>query len=138
MNKKQKLELTWIGKERRPRLGPRILLEDLDKSYHAPHRATDNRLIFGDNLLASFVLRSFILAKKRNADTTKNALIVPFGEGEVLLYQTADGLSRIEVHVVNETVWLSLNEIAKLFQRDKSVISRHVRNVFDEGKLQPE
>jgi adenine-specific DNA-methyltransferase len=54
---KQKLELTWIGKENRPRLEPRILLEDPEKSYHAPHRVTDkdifdNRLIFGDNLLA--------------------------------------------------------------------------------------
>lgn len=57
MNNKQKLELTWIGKENRPRLEPRILLEDPEKSYHAPHRVTDhdifdNRLIFGDNLLA--------------------------------------------------------------------------------------
>ncbi|HXG19633.1 MAG TPA: site-specific DNA-methyltransferase [Methylomirabilota bacterium] len=57
MTRKQKLELTWIGKERRPRLEPRILLEDPEKSYHAPHRVTDhdifdNRLIFGDNLLA--------------------------------------------------------------------------------------
>jgi adenine-specific DNA-methyltransferase len=57
MNKRQKLELTWIGKENRPRLEPRILLEDPEKSYHAPHRVTDNdlfdnRLIFGDNLLA--------------------------------------------------------------------------------------
>jgi adenine-specific DNA-methyltransferase len=57
MNKKQKLELTWIGKETRPRLEPRILLEDPEKSYHASHRVTDNglfdnRLIFGDNLLA--------------------------------------------------------------------------------------
>src|SRR3546814_4101527 len=54
---KQKLELTWIGKEKRPKLEPRILLEDPDKSYHAKHRMTasdifDNRLIFGDNLLA--------------------------------------------------------------------------------------
>ena len=54
---KQKLELTWIGKENRPRLEPRILLEDPEKSYHAPHRMTnkdifDTRLIFGDNLLA--------------------------------------------------------------------------------------
>jgi adenine-specific DNA-methyltransferase len=54
---KTKLELTWIGKENRPRLEPRILLEDPEKSYHAPHRVTDhdlfdNRLIFGDNLLA--------------------------------------------------------------------------------------
>lgn len=57
MTRKQKLELTWIGKENRPRLEPRILLEDPSKSYHAKHRVTDhdifdNRLIFGDNLLA--------------------------------------------------------------------------------------
>src|SRR3990172_6717120 len=56
-NSKQKLELTWIGKENRPRLEPRILLEDQEKSYHATQRVTekdifDNRLIFGDNLLA--------------------------------------------------------------------------------------
>src|SRR6218665_1423691 len=54
---KQKLELTWVGKENRPRLEPRILLEDPEKSYHAKHRVSDddifdNRLIFGDNLLA--------------------------------------------------------------------------------------
>ncbi len=54
---KQKLELTWIGKEKRPKLEPRILLEDSEKSYHAKHRMADNdiynnRLIFGDNLLA--------------------------------------------------------------------------------------
>ena len=57
MTKKQKLELTWIGKDARPKLGPRIFLEDPTKSYHAKHRVTesdicDNRLIFGDNLLA--------------------------------------------------------------------------------------
>ena len=55
--KKQKLELTWIGKDNQPRLEPRILLEDPEKSYHAKQRVTDhdrfdNRLIFGDNLLA--------------------------------------------------------------------------------------
>lgn len=54
---KQKLELTWIGKEKRPKLEPRILLESQDKSFHAAHRFSDsdifdNRLIFGDNLLA--------------------------------------------------------------------------------------
>jgi len=54
---KQKLELTWIGKEKRPKLEARILLEDPERSYHASHRVTDgdifdNRLIFGDNLLA--------------------------------------------------------------------------------------
>lgn len=57
MSVKTKLELTWIGKERRPRLEPRILLEDPARSYHAARRVTDhdqfdNRLIFGDNLLA--------------------------------------------------------------------------------------
>lgn len=57
MTKHPKLELTWIGKENRPRLEPRILLEDPEKSYHAKQRVTDkdifdNRLIFGDNLLA--------------------------------------------------------------------------------------
>ena len=56
MTKKLKLELTWIGKDVRPKLEPRILMEDPSKSYHAKHRVTDkdifnNRLIFGDNLL---------------------------------------------------------------------------------------
>jgi adenine-specific DNA-methyltransferase len=54
---KQKLELTWIGKEKRPKLEPRILVESPEKSYHAKHRVSDsdifdNRLIYGDNLLA--------------------------------------------------------------------------------------
>jgi adenine-specific DNA-methyltransferase len=54
---RNRLELTWIGKDERPRLEPRILLEDSELSYSAPHRVTendifDNRLIFGDNLLA--------------------------------------------------------------------------------------
>lgn len=57
MSKKTKLELTWIGKENRPRLEPRILIPDDTKSHHAKHRVSDgdlfdNRLIFGDNLLA--------------------------------------------------------------------------------------
>jgi adenine-specific DNA-methyltransferase len=57
VTRKQKLELTWLGKENRPKLEPRILLEDPGKSYHAPYWVTendifDNRLIFGDNLLA--------------------------------------------------------------------------------------
>ncbi len=56
-NQKNKLELTWIGKENRPRLEPRILREATDRSHHAARRVTnrdffDNRLIFGDNLLA--------------------------------------------------------------------------------------
>jgi len=54
---------------------------------------------------------------------------------QILLYQTEDGQSRIEVHLKNETVWLSLNQIAELFQRDNSVISKHIRNIFAEGEL---
>lgn len=61
--RRAKLELTWIGKEHRPRLEPRILVEDPALSYHAPHRLGDwdlfdNRLIFGDNLLALKALES--------------------------------------------------------------------------------
>ena len=57
VDRKQRLELTWIGKESRPKLEPRILLEDSEQSHHAAHRMADgdlfdNRLIFGDNLLA--------------------------------------------------------------------------------------
>ena len=56
-DRKQKLELTWIGKEKRPRLEPRVLIEDTEKSYHANMRhgdkdIFDNMLIHGDNLLA--------------------------------------------------------------------------------------
>ena len=68
MTKKQRLELTWIGKDIRPKLEPRILLEDPDKSYHAGHRVSendifDNRLIFGDNLLALKALESEFAGK---------------------------------------------------------------------------
>lgn len=56
-------------------------------------------------------------------------------KGEILLYQTADGEAKIEVRLENETVWLSLDKMAELFQRNKSTISRHIKNVFDEGEL---
>ncbi len=55
--------------------------------------------------------------------------------GEFLFYQTEDGRVRLQVRLQEETVWLSLNQLTELFQRDKSVISRHIRNVFDEGEL---
>ena len=54
---------------------------------------------------------------------------------DLILYQTEDGRTRIQCRFENETVWLSLNQMADLFQRDKSVISRHIRNVFAEGEL---
>ena len=57
---------------------------------------------------------------------------------EFLLYQTEDGQARVEVRMASDTVWLSLNQLSELFGRDKSVISRHVKNVFDEGELRRE
>src|SRR5208282_5352563 len=59
-------------------------------------------------------------------------------KSELILYQTEDNRTRIEVRLENETVWLSLNQMAELFQRDKSVISRHIKNIFEEGELRPE
>lgn len=55
--------------------------------------------------------------------------------GELIIYQTEDGLTKIDVRMDNETVWLSLDQMAELFQRDKSTISRHIKNVFQEGEL---
>lgn len=58
--------------------------------------------------------------------------------GEFIIYQTEDGLTKIDVNMQNETVWLSLAQMADLFQRDKSTISRHIKNIFDEGELKRE
>ena len=58
--------------------------------------------------------------------------------GEIILYQTEDGLVKLDVKIQDETVWLSKNQMAELFQRDRSVISMHIKNVFDEGELSPE
>jgi hypothetical protein len=55
--------------------------------------------------------------------------------GEIIMYQTDDGLTKIEVELRNETVWLSLDQMAELFQRDKSTVSRHIKNIFAEGEL---
>jgi hypothetical protein len=52
-------------------------------------------------------------------------------KGQILLYQTVDGESRIEVTLCNDTVWLTLDQMAELFQRNKSTISRHIKNVFE-------
>lgn len=59
-------------------------------------------------------------------------------KGQILLYQTPDGEARIEVRLHGETVWLNLDQMAELFQRNKSTISRHIRNVFEEGELRKE
>ena len=56
-------------------------------------------------------------------------------KNEIILYRPNKVAEHIEVRLENETVWLSLKQIANLFNKDKSVISRHLRNIFQEGEL---
>ena len=51
-------------------------------------------------------------------------------KGEVVIYQTEDGHTKLEVNLQDETVWLSIDQMAELFQRDRSVIGKHIRNIF--------
>ena len=99
MNKKQRLELTWIGKDDRPRLEARILLEDTSKSSHANFRQTDNdifdnKLIFGDNLLALKAIQ------QQFAGQVKCAYIDPPYNTGTAIEQYDDG--------VEHSIWLSL------------------------------
>jgi adenine-specific DNA-methyltransferase len=99
MAQKQKLELTWIGKENRPRLEPRILLEDPEKSYHAKQRVSDkdifdNRLIFGDNLLALKALEQEFAGKVKCV-----FIDPPYNTGSAFTHYD-DG--------VEHSIWLSL------------------------------
>ena len=55
---------------------------------------------------------------------------------DIIIYQTADGESKIEVNLKKDTLWLNLNQISQLFDRDKSVISRHIKNIFKEEELE--
>lgn len=64
-----------------------------------------------------------------------NKLIKMAQKGEIILYTTPDGESKIEVKLEGETVWLTLDQMATLFQRNKSTISRHVKNVLESGEL---
>ncbi len=57
------------------------------------------------------------------------------GFGNVLLYQTDDGKTQIEVSLKDDTVWLSIDQMAELFQRNKSTISRHIKGVLESGEL---
>jgi adenine-specific DNA-methyltransferase len=97
--KKQKLELTWIGKENRPKLEPRILVEESEKSYHAPHRVGENdlfenKLIFGDNLLALKAL------EQEYAGKVKCVFIDP-------PYNTGSAFEHYD-DGVEHSIWLSL------------------------------
>ena len=66
--------------------------------------------------------------------TNQNQLIAP-PKGEIILYQTADGRTSVDVKLENETVWLSSEQMALLFERDRTVIQRHIRNIYSEGEL---
>lgn len=115
--RKTKLELTWIGKENRPKLEPRVLIEDPDKSYHAAHRVSeddifDNRLIFGDNLLALKALEQEFAGK------VKCIFIDP-------PYNTGSAFSHYE-DGVEHSVWLSL-------MRDRLELLRWL--LSDDGSL---
>ncbi|WP_295427865.1 site-specific DNA-methyltransferase [uncultured Thiodictyon sp.] len=117
MATKQKLELTWIGKENRPRLEPRILLEDPARSYHAAHRVTgrdcfDNRLIFGDNLLALKALEAEFTGKVKCV-----FIDPPYNTGSAFTHYD-DG--------VEHSIWLSL-------MRDRLEIIR--RLLSEDGSL---
>ncbi|MEK6747740.1 MAG: site-specific DNA-methyltransferase [Pseudomonadota bacterium] len=117
MATKQKLELTWIGKENRPKLEPRILLEDPAKSYHAKHRVTendifDNRLIFGDNLLALKALEAEFTGKVKCV-----FIDPPYNTGSAFTHYD-DG--------VEHSIWLSL-------MRDRLEIIR--RLLSEDGSL---
>ena len=57
-------------------------------------------------------------------------------KGNIVIYQTENGNTKIDVRFEDETVWLTLDQLSSLFQRDKSTISRHIKNVFDEGELE--
>lgn len=115
MKHKQKLELTWIGKENRPKLEPRILLEDPEKSYHAKQRVTkndifDNRLIFGDNLLALKALEQEFAGKVKCV-----YIDPPYNTDQALNMHYEDGLEH--------STWLSLMRarlelLRKLLTRD--------------------
>jgi hypothetical protein len=90
---------------------------------------------------ASFALAWYDRARQRKnpallqrTDVNDSINIAPRG-AEVLLYQTEDGHTRVEVRFDGETAWLSLGQLTELFQRDKSVISRHIKSVFEEGEL---
>lgn len=71
-------------------------------------------------------------------DFSSNIAMDKGNKGEILLYQTEDGASKIEVTLSEDTVWLTLDRMAELFQRNKSTISRHIKNIFESGELQPD
>ena len=64
-----------------------------------------------------------------------NSVDIQLDNSQIIMYQTEDGLTKIEVTLENETVWLSQNQMAELVQRDKSTIARYIKNIFEEREL---
>lgn len=58
-----------------------------------------------------------------------------FSKGEIIIYQTEDGSTRLNVQLENESVWLTQEQMTILFERDKSTISRHIKNIYEESEL---
>lgn len=56
--------------------------------------------------------------------------------GQIILYRSQEGEAKIEVRLANETVWLTADQMAELFQRNKSTISRHIKNIYESGELE--
>ena len=56
-------------------------------------------------------------------------------KGEIVIYQTQDGITQLDVRLDGETVWITQEQMTQLFQRDKSTISRHIKNIFEDGEL---
>ncbi|MCI5141688.1 MAG: hypothetical protein D3909_08155, partial [Candidatus Electrothrix sp. ATG1] len=61
-----------------------------------------------------------------------------FNQGELILYQTDDGHTELDVQLIDETVWLTQSQMGDLFERNKRTVSEHIRNIFREGELQEE
>lgn len=90
-----------------------------------------------DSLTAEYALgglSSNIFASMNDRDRKLDAIK---SESGILIYRTEEGVKKIEVIFEGESVWLSKNQMAELFQRDRSVISKHIRNVFNENELSP-
>ena len=65
---------------------------------------------------------------------TENRIVTNNGSS-IVLYTTDDGNTQLEVKLENDTVWLTQSQMAELFGRDRSVIARHIKNIFKEGEL---
>lgn len=68
----------------------------------------------------------------------KNINTMMEDKGEIVIYQTQDGITKLDVRLDGDTVWLSQEQMAQLFERDKSVITRHISNIYAEGELSRE